>query len=192
MNVTAAEASLNKESVSVLCNAVTSGFANFAKSIKALEMRGGLVISLRYVIVLGLSSGGKAIIGGRAIRTLNGLGRHWYIGLVFDSSMIYSIIFVCSIRPVNYPPIYALVSQILSLYFRFYNCSVTYFSSLSCVLHVALISYFCMYTLAVLQQALVQGSYDRTGWKEKGCWNICWMQKKCKYCGSACRFTALP
>jgi hypothetical protein len=41
MNVTAAEASLNKESVSVLCKAVTSGFANVAKSIKASQMGGG-------------------------------------------------------------------------------------------------------------------------------------------------------
>jgi len=50
--VTAAEASLKKECVSVLCKAVTIGFANVAKSIKASAMRGGLVKSLRYVMLL--------------------------------------------------------------------------------------------------------------------------------------------
>ena len=52
MNVTAAEASLNRKSVSVLCKAVRSGFANVAESINASQMRGGLVKSLRYVILL--------------------------------------------------------------------------------------------------------------------------------------------
>ena len=52
MNVTAGEASLNKECVSVLCKAVMSGFANVAKSITASQIRGGLVTSLRFVILL--------------------------------------------------------------------------------------------------------------------------------------------
>jgi len=43
MKVTAADASLNRESVSVLCKAVRSGFANVPVSISASQMRGGLV-----------------------------------------------------------------------------------------------------------------------------------------------------
>jgi flagellar basal body rod protein FlgF len=39
--VTAAETSLNKESVSVLCKAVTNGFMSDAESIKAIQMSGG-------------------------------------------------------------------------------------------------------------------------------------------------------
>lgn len=45
MNVTAAEASLNRKCVSVLCEAFRNGFANVAESISASQMRGGLVKS---------------------------------------------------------------------------------------------------------------------------------------------------